>query len=195
MRLLSISMAVGFVATLAVNTPRAAPDMADWQTYRNDAGGYAFKYPGGLSLSIPSGTVCTNGDCKPVEEVMLRRYTPADGSIRTLQFIIQRRINPQHLLVQQWYESLAHRPLDPAFERTVTMAGRTAVARGPLVPGVKGRVEVGKTVSAKEALLEDDTSYVALNDSDILTISISSGPAEWKELCRGVVSTLTFKKP
>src|SRR5215469_6159913 len=95
MRLLSISMAVGFVATLAVNTPRAAPDMADWQTYRNDAGGYAFKYPGGLSLSIPSGTVCTNGDCKPVEEVMLRRYTPADGSIRTLQFIIQRGINPQ----------------------------------------------------------------------------------------------------
>ena len=114
--------------------------MAGWQTYRNDADGYAFKYPGGLSLSIPSGTVCTNGGCKPVEEVMLRRYTAADGSIKTLQLIIQRGINPQHLSLQQWYESLAHRPLDPAFERTMTIAGRAAVARGPRVPGVTGGV-------------------------------------------------------
>ena len=75
----------------------------------------------------------------------------------------------------------------------MTIAGRTAVARGPLVPGVTARIEGGKTVSTTETLLEADTSYVALNDSDVLTISISAGPAEWKDLCRDVVSTLTFK--
>ena len=75
----------------------------------------------------------------------------------------------------------------------MTIAGRAAVARGPRVPGVTGRIEGGKIVSTTEAVLEDDTSYVALNDSDVLTISVSAGPAEWKELCRDVVSTLTFK--
>lgn len=124
----------------------------------------------------------------------LRRYTPADGSIRMLQSTIQRGINPQHLSMQQWYESLAQRPLDPAFERAVTIAGRTAVTRGPRVPGVTGRIEGGKTVSATEALLEDDTTYVALNVGDLLTIYSNPGPTEWKDLCRDVVSTLALKK-
>jgi hypothetical protein len=87
-------------------------DTAGWKTYRNESGEYELKYPNTLSLSIPTGKTCTNGECKPIEEVMLMESDSAGGkpSIKSMSFIIQRSINPQHLPIQQWYEALAHRP-------------------------------------------------------------------------------------
>jgi hypothetical protein len=87
-------------------------------------------------------------------------------------FTIQRGINPQRLPIRQWYEALAHRPLNSS-ETLVSLGGRPAIHRGP-VP--------------------DNATFVPLNETDVLTIAVVDGPPEWTELCDKVVSTVTVTK-
>jgi hypothetical protein len=170
-------------------------DTAGWKAFRNESGGYEVKYPNTLSLSIPSGKTCQNGECKAVEEVMLMGSDSADGkaSVKSMSFIIQRGINPQHLPIQQWYEALAHRPVQPDSETVITVAGKHAIRRGPLVKAVTVHTVGGKTVSSSEGMVPDNTVYVPLNDTDVLTISSPSGSA-LGETCAKVLSTLAFTK-
>ena len=175
MRRSIVVAAIAFLlAPAALAAPTSDSDTAGWQIYRNASGEYEFKYPDKLKLDLPTGTRCTNGDCKALEDVSLRGQTVTDGKIkvRNMLFVIQRGINPQHLPVQQWYEALAHRPLN-ASESVISLGGKTAIHRG-YVP--------------------DNATYVPLNETDILTIAIVNGPPEWTELCDKVLSTVTVIK-
>jgi hypothetical protein len=169
------SIVIAAIAVLLAPAALAAQindsDTAGWQIYRNASGEYEFRYPDKLKPDLPTGTGCTNGDCKALEDVSLRGQTVTDGKItvRNMLFVIQRGINPQHLPVQQWYEGLAHRPLN-ASENVISLGGKTAIRRGH-VP--------------------DNATYVPLNETDILTIAIVDGPPEWTELCDKVLSTVT----
>jgi hypothetical protein len=170
------SIVIAAIAVLLAPAALAAQindsDTAGWQIYRNASGEYEFRYPDKLKPDLPTGTGCTNGDCKALEDVSLRGQTVTDGKItvRNMLFVIQRGINPQHLPVQQWYEALAHRPLN-ASENVISLGGKTAIRRGH-VP--------------------DNATYVPLNETDILTIAIVDGPPEWTELCDKVLSTVTL---
>jgi hypothetical protein len=166
-----------------------------WKTYRNESGDYEVKYPNTLSLSIPSGKTCINGECKTVEEVMLMGPDSTDGkpSVKSMSFIIQRGINPRHLPIQQWYETLAQRPVQPDSETVITVGGKPAIRRGPLVKAMTVHTINGKTGSSSERMVPDNTVYVPLNETDVLTISSPSGSA-LSEICSRVLSTLTFTK-
>ena len=170
-------------------------DTANWKTYRNESGEYEVKYPNTLALSIPSGKTCSNGACRAIEEVMLMGADSTDGkaSIKSMSFVIQRSINPQHLPIQQWYEALAHRPLQPDSEAVITAGGKAAIRRGPLVKGIAVQTVGGKTVTSSEAVIPGYTVYVPLNKTDMLTISIPPGSA-LSQTCGRVLSTLTFTK-
>jgi hypothetical protein len=191
--------AIAIVASIAVPAVLDAQTLdagtAGWKTYRNESGAYEVKYPNTLSLSIPSGKTCMNGECKAVEEVVLMGSDSADGkpSVKSMSFIIQRGINPQHLSIRQWYEALAHRPVQPDSETVITAGGKPAIRRGPLVKAVTVHTVNGKTVSSSQGMVPDNTVYVALNETDVLTISIPSGSA-LGEICSRVLSTLTFTK-
>ena len=52
----------------------------------------------------------------------------------------------------------------------------------------------GKIVSRSEGMVPDNTTYVPLNETDVLTIAIADGPREWTDLCDKVRSTLSFTK-
>jgi hypothetical protein len=190
---IAIAAFIAVPAVLHAQTTDAGT--AGWKTYRNESGEYEVKYPNTLSLSIPSGKTCMNGECKAVEEVMLMGSESTDGKpgVKSMSFIIQRGINPQRLPIQQWYEALAHRPVQPDSEAVITAGGKPAIRRGPLVKAVTAHTVNGKTVSGSEGMVPDNTVYVALNETDVLTISSPSGSA-LSEICRRVLSTLTFTK-
>jgi hypothetical protein len=190
---IAIAAFIAAPAVLHAQTTDAAT--AGWKTYRNESGEYEVKYPNTLSLSIPSGKTCSSGECKAVEEVMLMGSDSTGGkpSVKSMSFIIQRGINPQHLPIQKWYEALAHRPVQPDSEAVITAGGRPAIRRGPLVKAVTADSVNGKTVSSSEGMVPDNTVYVPLNETDVLTISSPSGSA-LGEICRRVLSTLTFTK-
>jgi hypothetical protein len=190
---IAIAAFIAVPAVLHAQTTDAGT--AGWKTYRNESGEYEVKYPNTLSLSIPSGKTCSSGECKPVEEVMLMGSDSTDGklSVKSMSFIIQRGINPQRLPIQQWYEALAHRPVQPDSEAVITAGGRPAIRRGPLVKAVTSHSVNGKTVSSSEGMVPDNTVYVPLNETDVLTISSPSGSA-LGEIYRRVLSTLTLTK-
>jgi hypothetical protein len=123
-------------------------------------GEYEVKYTNTLTLSIPSGgKTCGNGECRAIAEVMLMGSDSTDGkvSVKSMSFIIQRGINPQHLPIQQWYEALAHRPVQPDSETVITASGKPAIRRGPLVKAVTVHAVGGKTVSSGEGMVPDNT--------------------------------------
>jgi hypothetical protein len=190
------SMAVAaLIATTLTEAHAAAADTAGWKTYRDATSGYEVKYPRTLSLSIPSGKTCTNGECQAIEEVMLMGADTADGkaSVKSMSFTIQRGINPQHLPIQRWYEALAHRPLQPNSETVMTVGGKPAIRRGPLAKAVTVHTVDGKPVSSSEGMVADTTVYVPLNATDVLTISLPSGSV-LGETCGKVLATLTFTR-
>jgi len=196
MKLCTTIAIVAFIATPAVVEAQATDaDTAGWKTYRNESGEYEIKYPNALSLSIPSGKTCGDGKCKAIEEVMLMGSDSTDGkaSVKSMSFIIQRGINPQHLPIQRWYEALAHRPVQPDSETVITAGGKPAIRRGPLVKAVTVHNVDGKTVSESEGMVPDNTVYVPLNETDVLTISSPSSSA-LSEIFAKVLLTLTFTK-
>ena len=197
---LAVSVAVFIVAALlpARATPAVKSNdtgVASWRIYHNASGEYAFGYPDTLKPNIPTGTSCTNGRCTALEDVSVTGATVADGkmTVRNILFAIQRGINPRRLPVQRWYESLAHRLLNSS-ETVISIGGRFAIHRGPFARASSAIVINGKRVSRGEKVMPDNTTYVPLNKTDMLTISITDGPPEWVVLCNKVRSTLTFTK-
>jgi hypothetical protein len=196
MKLLTAIAVAAFMAMpVLLEAQTTDADTAGWKAFRNESGGYEVKFPNTLSLSTPSGKTCENGECKAIEEVMLTGSDSEDGktTIKSMSFIIQRGINPQHLPIQQWYEALAHRPVQSDSETVITVAGKPAIRRGPLVKAVTVHTVGKKTVSRSEGMVPDNTVYVPLNDTDVLTISSPSGSA-LGETCTKVLSTLAFTK-
>ena len=196
MKLWATIVMVAFMAMPALLEAQTTDaDTAGWKTYRNESGEYEVKYPNTVSLSIPSGKACTDGKCKAIEEVMLMGSDSTDGKarVKSMSFIIQRGVNPQHLPIQQWYEALAHRPIQLDSETVITVGGKPAIRRGPLVKAVTVHTVGGKTVSSREGMVSDNTVYVPLSETDVLTISSPSGSA-LSETYRKVLSTLTFTK-
>jgi hypothetical protein len=189
--------AIGVVAFMAMPALLGAQttDTAGWKAYKSESGGYTIKYPNTLSLSIPSGKACSDGECRAIEEVMLMGSDSTDvkSSVKSMSFIVQRGINPQHLPIQQWYEGLAQRHIQPDSETVITVGGKPAIRRGPLVRAVTVHTAGGKTISSSEGMAADNTVYVPLNETDVLTISSPSGSA-LGETCGKVISTLTFSK-
>jgi hypothetical protein len=196
MKLWSAIAIAAFIAVPAILEAQTTDaDTAGWKTYRNESGEYEVKYPNTLSLSIPTGKTCRNGECKAIEEVMLMGWDSAEGkaSVKSMSFIIQRGINPQHLPIQQWYEALAHRHVQSDSETVITAGGKPAIRRGPLAKAVTVHTVGGKTVSSSEGMVPDNTVYAPLNDTDVLTISSPSGSA-LSETYGKILSTLTFIK-
>jgi hypothetical protein len=186
---------VAFIA-IPIILEAQATDTVAWKAYQNKSGGYEIRYPNALSLSVPSGTSCSNGECQPIEQVVLMGSNSTDGKagVNSMSFIIQRGINPQHLPIQQWYEALAQRPIQPDWETAIAVGGKSAIRSGPLFKAATVQPIRGKTVSASKGTESANTVYVPLNDTDVLTISIPSSGSALGETFERVLATVTFRK-
>jgi len=173
----------------ALDPPVAHGDAADWKTLRNSADDYSARYPATMMVSVARGRGCTDGDCHPIEQMEIGL-----GDGQSMTWAIQRNINPQHLPIRQWYESLVHRALVPKMERLVMVGGRGAIHRGPTAPGITIETLDGKEVSRREGLLPNDVVFVPLNDNDILTILIKAKTPEGKATFDAVLETVRFSR-
>lgn len=153
-------------ATLALSAVPLSSASAASQVFRSPSNSYVVEYPSTLKLHMASGRACASGTCRPIEQASL------DGPDGSMTLAIQRDINPKHLAIQEWYESLVKRPLETATEVPFSVGGRDAVRRRGLVSGAIVRSVNGKVVSRSSALLSDDTIFVPLNATDVLTIVV-----------------------
>jgi hypothetical protein len=191
-------IAISIVAFMAmpIRLEAQTTDTVGWKAYQDKSGGYEIRYPSALFLTVPSGNSCSNGECKPIEEVLLMGSDSTDGkaSVTSMSFIIQRGINPQHLPIQQWYEALAHRPVQRDSETAITVGGKSAIRRGPIVKSATVQSVGANTVSSSKGTATDIAVYVSLNDTDVLTISGPSSGSALSETFGKVLTTLTFRK-
>jgi hypothetical protein len=61
------------------------------------------------------------------------------------------------------------RPVQPDLETVITAGGKPAIRRGPLAKAVTVHTVGGNTVSNGEGMVPDNTVYVPLNKTDVLT--------------------------
>jgi len=147
---------------------------------------YTVRYPDSFKVVVPKSYACSGQQCRAADELLM---SGPEGSIT---FVAQRHINPRALAVQSWYESLAHHALQPASETLIEFGGRQAVRRGPLVPAETVVMKDGKEVSRVVNLVHDETIFVPMNGTDVLTISVHSKSKEGDRTLREILNTLTF---
>jgi hypothetical protein len=154
---------VGAAAFVLLDVP-AARAGSKWLILRDPSNSYVVQYPATLKVITPKGEGCANGTCRSIEQVDL---SGSDGSIA---LAIQRDINPKRLSIQAWYELQASRPLQSATESVVVVGDRNAIRRRGLVPAETVHMLNGKEVSRNSTLRADDSIFVPLNPTDVLTI-------------------------
>lgn len=170
-------------AALALSANSAA---AAAQTLHGPSDSYVLQYPSTLKLHMASGQGCSNGVCRPIEQASL------DGPDGSMTLVVQRNINPKHLPIREWYASLARRPLEAPTETSFSLGGRDAIRRHGLVPGATVRSLNGKVVSRKSTLLSDDSIFVPLNGSDILTIVVHPKTASAAAMLERLTQSIRF---
>lgn len=173
-------------AVLALTAGASAASEASWKLLREPTGTYTLQYPDTLAMAVPNGNACSNGICRPTEEAILA------GPAGSMILLIQRGINPKHLTARRWYESLSRRPIQPSTEILIQIGGRNAIRRGPLIPGTIVHIASGRQISRASGLLRDNTIFVPVNRSDILTISLRPKNQSGADLFRKILETISF---
>lgn len=178
---------VAVVGSLALFGVHAAHSASNLQTLHESSGAYVLQYPTTLKVNVPKGEGCSNGTCREIERVDL---AAPDGS---MTLVIQRDINPKGLAIRTWYESLIKRPLNPATESLVAIGGRDAVRRTGLVPAESVHMVNGKEVSRGSTLRDDDSIFVPLAPTDVLTIVVHAKSQSARATFNRVIETLRFR--
>jgi hypothetical protein len=132
-------------------------DVSGWKTYRNDSMGFEAKHPSDWHVSVPTGS--------GPENVLMRAPRQGEQSPLTIQFWVQRQMNPQGVAIEQWYgDQMKRMPAESTKGITTTntvIGGRPAVHRTRV--GTLGR---------------SADFFVALNRTDLFQISILRPAAE-----------------
>lgn len=118
---------------------------------------YVLRYPGTMRVRL--GTM--NGT----------KVIRLDGPDGSMEFVIQRNLNPAHLSIAQWYESLARRPMNSA-ERRVDLAGREMVQRNDGA--------------------DAETIFVPVVGKDVLTILIRPANQSARGRLERIIETMQF---
>ncbi len=143
-----LGLTLGVAATVASAQSPSPIDTSGWKTYRNEAMGFEAKYPRAWHVNLASGT--------GPESVLLGGAAEPGKPKRTVQFWVQRRMNPRGLSIAQWYADQAQRIKAAPHPITNTLiGGRPAVRR-----------EIVGTLGRHVAF------FTALNEADIFQITI-----------------------
>jgi hypothetical protein len=162
----------GVTATIASAQSPSRVDTSSWKTYRNETMGFTVKYPNTWHLRLVRRTM---------ESVSLGR-TPQVGQPNTsVQFIVQRKINPKGLPIRQWRdEQMQGKTAPPSLQFIdTTIGGRPAIRQE--YTGTLGR---------------SFNFFISLDKTDIFTIAINqpSTQTELDQTYEAVLSTVEFTK-
>ena len=168
--MLTAILMLGLTVTIASARPSSQIDTSDWKTYRNEAMGFAVKYPNTWRVRRATGTM---------ESVSLGRTPQVGQPNSAVQFIVQRMINPKGLAIRQWRDEQMQGKTAPPSHQFIdtTIGGRPAI-RSEYV-GTLGR---------------SLTFFISLGKTDIFTIAIiqPSSQTELDQIYEAVLSTVKF---
>lgn len=176
--------AVSALSLFGADCVHAAPNS---QNLREPSGAYTLRYPSTLKVDVPKGEGCANGTCRLIERIDLV------GSEGSMTLAIQRDINPGRLAIKPWYESLIKRRLNPTTESVVAVSGRDAIQRKGLVPAETVRTVNGKEVSRSSTLQHDDSIFVPLGATDVLTIAVHAKNQSASAIFHRVIESLKVR--
>lgn len=161
----------GFVETV---TPAQSPspiDTSGWKVYRNETMGFEVKHPTSWKVGLVTGSM---------EGVNLGP-TPEVGKANvSIQFIIQRKMNPKGLSIAQWYadQLKMFKSMQPPPENTF-IGGRPAVRR-------ERKSTFGRNIDF----------FTSLKKADVIQISIiqPSSEVQLEQMYETILSTVKFIK-
>lgn len=152
---------------------QAAPgaDLTSWNTYRNEPMGFEVMHPANWRVRRTTGT--------GPESVLLTEVPKAGRPNLSIQFFLQRNINPRRLSLDEWFaDQLKIVKAAPAPGAHHTIGGRPAI-----------RMEASGAFGARSSF------FVSSNPTDMLTIFTSgSGAAALDETVEQILSTIQFTK-
>lgn len=162
----------GFATTIASAQPSSPIDTSNWKTYRNETMGFTVNYPSTWHLRLVRGTM---------ESVSLGRTPQVGQPNASVQFIVQRKINPKGLPIHQW--------------RDQQMQGKTAP------PSLQF---IDTTIGGRPAIRQEYTGtlgrsfnfFISLDKTDIFTIAINqpSSQTQLEQTYEAILSTVKFIK-
>ena len=163
--LLAVVVLLGAATTRAGAQPSV--DTSGWKTYRNQAMGFEVRHPAAWHASEAKGTG---------PESALVGGSTEGGKRRTLQFWVQRQINPEGLPIERWFANQLQRVKGgPQATTPTTLGGRPAI-----------RWERTSTIG------RDFVFFTTLNRHDIFQVTLIQGDNELQldPTCAAVLSTL-----
>jgi hypothetical protein len=147
----------------------AGIDTSQWAIFRSDKLGFEVKYPNNWRAQIPTSTTS--------ESVLIREPQQGGGSPLSLQFWVQRKINPRGHAIEYWYadqvEAIASLPLS-----THTTLGSRPAIRREVVGSLGNHFDW----------------FTSLNATDVFEVTITQ-PVDQKRLnpiYEAILSTLRF---
>jgi len=151
-------------------TPAQSPhiDTSGWKTYRNETMGFEAKYPNAWHVRSVRGP----------ESVVLDETPRVGKSNLSVQFWVQRQINPRGLSIERWYaDRLQGIKATPPPTTRAVIGGRPTVRRE--VVGTLGK---------------HFDFFTSLNKTDIFEITIeqSSSQVELDQTYESILSTVKF---
>ncbi|HEV8309062.1 MAG TPA: hypothetical protein VGW35_15475 [Methylomirabilota bacterium] len=169
LKLLVVVLVLGVTATVAPAQARPPVDISGWKTFRDDAMGFEVKHPPGWNVARSTGTL---------EGILLGKPRQAGEEQVSLQFFVQRDLNPNGLTIEQWYaDQLRKIRTLPSRTTDTVIGGRPTI-----------RMENTNTMGRHFMF------FTALDKSDIFTISIIQ-PSPREQLDRtydAILSTVRF---
>ena len=157
--------------TIASAQPTASRiDTSDWKTYRNETMGFEVQYPNSWHVSKGTGI--------GTESVRLGETPQADKPNLSVEFWVQRKINPKGLSIGEWYadQLQGFKAATPTTTETV-IGGRPTIHRE--VVGTLGK---------------HHDFFTSLNETDVFEITITqpSSQAQLDQTYEYILSTVRF---
>ena len=144
-------LVLGVASTIASAQSSPAIDTSDWATYRDDAMGFEVRHPRGWPVRLTTGTLVS---------VLLGPSPQAGASRTSLQFFVQRNINPRGLAIDQWYTDQLRGSTATPPPATTVIGRRPAMQR-------EWTGTLGRHVDF----------FVSLNATDVFQIAINDPPS------------------
>ncbi len=158
---------IGTALTLAQSPSRT--DTSGWKTYRNETMGFEARYPNTWHVRLSTGSM---------ESVSFDTTPEVGKPNKSVQFFIQRQINPKGLSIDQWSaDQLRKLKAMPPPTTETFIGGRPTI-----------RMETVGTLGTRYAF------FTSLNTTDILTITITqpSSHAQLEQVYETILSTVKF---
>jgi hypothetical protein len=164
------SLLLAIVVAAAPVQAASRVDMASWNTYRSEPMGFEVMHPTNWRVRRTTGT--------GPESVMLNEASRTGKPGLSIQFFLQKNINPRRLSLDDWFaDQLKVVKAAPGAGAHSVIGGRPAI-----------RMEASGTFGARSSF------FVSAGETDMLTIFTAGTGSTLDQTVEQILSTIQFTK-